>query len=147
MQPYSLDLRQKIIDTYTEGKVSQRQIARQFRVAYSFVRKLTKQYRETGDIQPKQRTEQTPTKLNTAQLETLKTLVESNNDATLAELCDLLAQTVSVRISVPTLFRMLEKLDLTLKKKHCIPMKRKPSASNASESSSGSWFRDFWSKT
>ncbi|WP_220094739.1 helix-turn-helix domain-containing protein [Picosynechococcus sp. PCC 11901] len=62
MRPYSVDLRQKIIDTYLEGKLSQRQIAEQFRVAYSFVRKLTKQYRETGDIQPKQRLKQTPTK-------------------------------------------------------------------------------------
>ncbi len=116
MQPYSLDLRQKIIDVDAEGKTSQRQIAKQFRVAYSFVRKLIKQYRETGEIAPKQRTEQTPTKLSTEQLEILETIVESNNDATLAELCDLLEQRVGVRIGVSTMFRMLEKLNLPLKK-------------------------------
>lgn len=116
MQPYSLDLRQKIVDAYVEGNTSQRQIAQQFRVAYSFVRKLVKQYRETGEIVPKQRTEQTPTKLSVEQLEILATIVESNNDATLAELCDLLDQRVGVRIGVSTMFRMLEKLNLTLKK-------------------------------
>lgn len=116
MQPYSLDLRQKIVDAYVEGHTSQRQIAQQFRVAYSFVRKLVKQYRETGQIAPKQRTEQTPTKLSVEQLEILETIVESNNDATLAELCDLLDQRVGVRIGVSTMFRMLEKLNLTLKK-------------------------------
>lgn len=116
MQPYSLDLRQKIVDAYVEGNTSQRQIAQQFRVAYSFVRKLVKQYRETGEIAPKQRTEQTPTKLSVAHLEILATIVESNNDATLAELCDLLDQRVGVRIGVSTMFRMLEKLNLTLKK-------------------------------
>lgn len=116
MQPYSLDLRQKIVDAYAEGNTSQRQIAQQFRVAYSFVRKLVKQYRETGQIAPKQRTEQTPTKLSVEQLEILETIVESNNDATLAELCDLLEQRVGIRIGVSTMFRMLEKLNLTLKK-------------------------------
>ena len=116
MRPYSLDLRQKIIDTYLEGKLSQRQIAEQFRVAYSFVRKLTKQYRETGDIQPKQRLKQTPTKLNETQLITLQQLVKQHNDATLAELCDLLEEAVGIRISVTTMFRMLQKLKITLKK-------------------------------
>lgn len=116
MQPYSLDLRQKIVDTYNDGKLSQRQIAKQFRVAYSFVRKLVKQYRETGKIQPKQRTEQTPTKLNAAQLHQLQLLIEAKNDATLGELCDLLEQEVGVRIGVSTMFRMVEKLHLTLKK-------------------------------
>lgn len=116
MQPYSLDLRQKIVDVYVEGNTSQRQIAKQFRVAYSFVRKLIKQHRETGEIAAKQRTVQTPTKLSVEQLETLQTLVESNNDATLAELCELLEQKVGVRIGVSTMFRVLEKLNLTLKK-------------------------------
>jgi transposase len=116
VQPYSLDLRQKIIDTYLDDNLSQRQIAKQFRVAYSFVRKLIKQYRETGNMHPKQRVEQTPTKLSTDQLNHLKLIVEANNDATLAELCDLLEQQVGVRISVATMFRMLERLNLTLKK-------------------------------
>jgi transposase len=116
VQPYSLDLRQKIVDVYVEGNTSQRQIAQRFRVAYSFVRKLIKQYRETGEISPKRRTEQTPTKLSIEQLEILETIAESNNDATLAELCDLLEQRIGVRIGISTMFRMLEKLNLTLKK-------------------------------
>jgi transposase len=36
MKTYSLDLRQKIVDAYAEGKISQRQLAKQFRVALSF---------------------------------------------------------------------------------------------------------------
>lgn len=60
MKAYSLDLRQKIIDTYFEGGISQRQLAKRFRVALSFVEKLLKQYRETGSIAPKVRTQQTP---------------------------------------------------------------------------------------
>jgi transposase len=86
MQPYSLDLRQKILDTYLEGGISQRQLADRFRVALSFIQTLLKRYRETNSIAPKVRVEQTPTKLNAEQLTTLKQLVLAKNDATLAEL-------------------------------------------------------------
>ena len=48
MKAYSLDLRQKIIDTYLAGDISQRQLAKRFRVALSFIEKLLKQYRETS---------------------------------------------------------------------------------------------------
>ena len=116
MQPYSLDLRQRIVDTYAEGNTSQRQLAKRFRVAPSFVQKILKQYRETGSLEPKQRLKQTPTKLNSAQLDILKNLVKANNDATLAELCDLLEQGTNIRVGVSTIFRMLNKQDLTLKK-------------------------------
>jgi len=116
MQPYSLEFRQRIIDIYAEGNTSQRQLAQRFRVALSFLQKILKQYRETGSIEPKQRLEQTPTKLNSAQLDILKTLVATNNDATLAELCDLLLEETNIRVGVSTIFRMLEKQDLTLKK-------------------------------
>lgn len=116
MQAYSLEFRQRIIDTYAEGNTSQRQLARRFRVAPSFVQKILKQYQETGSIEPKQRVKQTPTKLNSAQLDILKKIVAANNDATLAELCDLLLQETNIRVGVSTMFRMLEKQDLTLKK-------------------------------
>lgn len=116
MQPYSLEFRQRIIDTYAEGNTSQRKLAQRFRVAPSFVQKILKQYRETGSIEPKQRLEQTPTKLNSTQLDILKNLVAANNDATLAELCVLLLQETNIRVGVSTMFRMLEKQDLTLKK-------------------------------
>lgn len=137
MQPYSLEFRQRIIDTYAEGNTSQRQLAQRFRVAPSFVQKILKQYREIGSIEPKQRLEQTPTKLNSAQLDILKKIVAANNDATLAELCDLLLQETNIRVGVSTMFRMLDKQDLTLKKKQFIPARKKLNKSkyNAANSS------------
>ena len=116
MKPYSLDLRQKIIEVYSEGNTSQRQLASQFHVALSFVQKLLKQYRETGNIAPKKRQSQTPTKLNSAQLKVLQELVETNNDATLEELRHQLAQKTGVVIGRSTVDRMLGRLNLTRKK-------------------------------
>jgi len=124
MQPYSLEFRQRIINTYVEGNTSQRKLAERFRVAPSFVQKILKQYRETGSIGPKKRLEQTPTKLNSAQLDILKNIVEANNDATLAELCDLLLQETNIRLGVSTMFRMLKKQNLTLKKNASSQRKR-----------------------
>ena len=137
MKPYSLDLRQKIVDAYLEGTVSQRQLAKQFRVALSFIEKLLKQHRETGSIAPKVRTEQTPTKLNREQLTVLEQIVEANNDATLEELRYQLAQKTGVLIGRSTVDRMLTKLNLTIKKNHYLPPKKRGSGCNSNASSSG----------
>ncbi|KGF71370.1 transcriptional regulator, partial [Neosynechococcus sphagnicola sy1] len=110
MKAYSVDLRQKIIDTYNSESISQRKLAKRFRVALSFIYKLLKQYRQSGDIAPKVRTLQTPTKLNEPQLQVLKQLVEANNDATLEELRDQLEQATGVRIGRSTTARMLQRL-------------------------------------
>jgi transposase len=116
MKAYSIDLRQKIVDAYNEGNISQRQLAKQFRVALSFIEKLLKQHRETGSIAPKVRTQQTPTKLNSEQLAVLQQLVEANNDATLEELRQQLRQKTAVLIGRSTVDRMVKKLNLTVKK-------------------------------
>jgi putative transposase len=131
MKAYSLDLRQKIVDAYAEGNISQRQLARQFRVALSFIEKLLKQHRETGNIAPKVRTEQTPTKLNEEQLKILEQIVKANNDATLDELRYQLEQKTGVLIGRSTVDRMLTKLNLTVKKKHSTPRKRRVNGCNS----------------
>lgn len=124
MKAYSIDLRQKIIDVYNEGNLSQRQLAQQFRVALSFIQKLLKQYRQTGNIAPKVRTQQTPLKLSSKELLVLQELVKNNNDATLEELPHQLVLKTGVLIGRSTVDRMLSRLNLTLKKKHCMLRKK-----------------------
>jgi len=116
MKAYSFDLRQKIVDTYLEGGISQRQLAERFKVALSFVEKILKQYRETGSSAPKIRIQQTPPKLNEEQLNILQEIVEANNDATLAEIRILLEQKTGVLIGRSTVDRMLNQMEFTVKK-------------------------------
>lgn len=117
MKAYSLDLRQKLVEAYSQGGISQRKLAQQFGVAASFVQKLLKQARETGSLAPKVRTSQTPTKLNAQQLEVLRQLVAEDNDATLEELRQALYERTRILISVSTTDRMLrQKLNITFKK-------------------------------
>jgi transposase len=116
MKAYALEFRQKIVDVYDSEPLSQRQLAKRFKVAKSFVEKILKQRRETGSIAPKVRTQQTPSKLNHEQLAVLARLVAENNDATLAELCQLLANETGITVSTSTLDRLLKKLNITRKK-------------------------------
>lgn len=127
MKAYSLDLRQKIVDSYAAGDISQRKLAKNFGVTLAFVQKLLKRHRKTGTIAPKVRTEQTPTKLNTDQLEVLRQLVEEQSDATLEELRQQLYQKTQVLIGVATVDRMVRlKLNLRFKKKSPPHQKRDP---------------------
>jgi transposase len=138
MKAYSLDLRQKIVDAYATGDISQRKLAKNFGVALSFVQTLLKRQRELGTIAPKVRTEQTPTKLNDEQLEILRQLVEAQPDATLAELRDHLYEKTSIFIGVATVDRMVRlKLNLRFKKKVSIPPRKGLTPSNSPALSTG----------
>ena len=117
MKAYSLDLRQKILDTYLENGISQRQLAKRFCVTLGFIEKLLKQYRETGNIAPKVRTQQTPPKLNEQQLNVLKEIVEAQNDATLREIREKLPEKTGITIGISTVDRMLKKMEISFKKK------------------------------
>jgi len=137
MLPYSIDFRRKIIKAHEDESISQRKLAKRFGVALSFVQKLLKQYRETDSVGPKIRTQQTPPKLTEDHLAVLRRLVEEQNDATLEELREQLATEINVSVSRSTIDRALKKLDLTLKKRRSMPMKKKVSESSLSESSFG----------
>lgn len=117
MAAYSVDLRQKIIDLYYEGETSQRELARIFNVSKSFIQKLLKQYRETGIVGAKERTEQTPRKLADEELEILTEIVEEKNDRTLQEIADQLKRRIGKVVSISTIYRMLKSLGVTRKKK------------------------------
>ena len=115
MKAYSLYFRQKILDTYLQGGISQRQLAKRFCVSLSFVEKLLKQYKETQSIAPKLRTKQTSTKLNLEQLNILQEIVEAKNDATLSEIRLIIEEKTGITIGISTVDRMLRKMKISRK--------------------------------
>jgi transposase len=115
--PYSIDLRQRVVDAYNEDiMTTYKQIAKRFSVSESFVSSTLKTYRQTGSVEPKVRQKQTPTKLSHEQLLILKSLIDEDNDATLKELCVMLEEKTNVSIAVSTMGRMTQKINNTLKK-------------------------------
>jgi transposase len=124
MKPYSIDLRQKMVDSYSHGEGSIRMIAERFRVSADCVRRLVKQHREAGTIVPKAHGGGPQAKLTIDELEILQTLVAEDNDATLEQLAQRLAEKIQVVVSSSTISRAISKLNLTRKKK--VSKQRKP---------------------
>lgn len=116
MRPYSLDFRQKIIETYKEENLSQRQLAKRFRVALSFIQKLIKQWRETGNLNPKPHGGGQKLKFSSEQIILLGDLVQEKNDATLDELRKQIEEKTETVVSNSTISRILKRLNLTRKK-------------------------------
>ena len=116
MKAYSLDFRQKIMAVHHEGKTSQRQLAKRFNVALSFIERLIKQEKETGSIAPKRRGSGSKPKLTDEQNQVVLDLIAADNDATLVELCEQLAARIGVRVGRSTMGRITPQLNLTVKK-------------------------------
>lgn len=129
MKPYSVDFRQKIIEVYEQEDISIRKLAQRFKVAKSFIQKLLKQYRQTGNIRPQTQGGHPPSKLQKEEIVALIEIIESNNDATLEELCELLEQETGVKVSRSTMGRITLKLNYTVKKNSLCRRKRKRSRS------------------
>lgn len=125
MKPHSIEFRQKIIEVHGQERISIRKLAERFCVAKSFIQKLVKQYKETGDIRPYPQRGSPEPKLKKEQLIDLIEIIETNNDATLEELCNLLEDKIQVRVSRATMGRITQKLNYTVKKNSLRRRKRK----------------------
>ena len=113
---YSEDLRSRVIAAWEAKEGSQRQIAQRFKVSLSFVRNLLRHYRTNGQIEAKRRGGNLKPIIQDEQLALVKSLVEEKNDLLLSELCDRLMEKTGVKVSVPTMYRAVEKLNLRRKK-------------------------------
>jgi transposase len=122
MRAYSLDFRKKIIETYEEENLSQRQLAKRFRVALSFIQKLIKQWGETGNIEPKPHGGGQKLKLSSEQIILVGDLIKEKSDATLDEIRQYIEEKTEIVVSNSTISRVLKRLNLTQKKKRCMQM-------------------------
>ena len=85
-------------------------------MSLSFVRDLTRRYRETGTVEAKLHGGGAVAKLSASQLPIVKALVEDQPDALLEELCERLAEKTAITVSVSTMQRTVQSLKLSVKK-------------------------------
>jgi transposase len=116
MKPYSTDIRTKIIETKNETNESPQQLAERFRVSYSFVHRLLRRYEATKSIEPLPHGGGKPPLIEAEKLNIVEQLVEEDNDATLQELRERLQEKTGIRVSISTMCRLVQKLNLTRKK-------------------------------
>jgi transposase len=110
MRAYSIDLRERVLMDWDAG-LGTHAVARKYRVSPEWVRKLRRQRETTGSIAPR-RGKTGPKPKLVEHAERITELVRQSPDATLQEL----RQKLGLEVSVVTLWRVLKKLGLVLKK-------------------------------
>lgn len=116
MKAYSLDLRQRVVETYKTGTLTIKAVAAQFRVGETFVKKMLRQERETGTVKAYIHGGGRRRALNNRRIPKLKRLVEAEPDLTLVELQQRLFSEERVLVSIATLGRVLTEIGLPRKK-------------------------------
>jgi transposase len=114
MKPYSQDLREKVVRAL-EADETQEEVADRFSVSLSFVEKLWRRWRTTGNCAalPHAGGRQRALREHEA---ALRKQVAAQPDVTLAELCERLSAAGAPAVSVATMCAELQRLDLPRKK-------------------------------
>ena len=90
------------------------------------MRNLLRHYRQSGQIEAKQRGGYQKPIIQDEHLNMIKSWVEEKNDLLLRELCERFAKDTGIRISISTMHRAVEKLGLHCKKKVFMPASKIP---------------------
>jgi transposase len=121
MKAYSLDLRQKILRACDQHVGSQRTVAALLGVSQSFIEKLLRRRRTTGESSPRPHAGGRKARYDAAALACVHDLLQAQSDATLEALCARLHAQRGLRVSVPTMSRIVTALGFPRKKSHSTP--------------------------
>jgi len=110
MKTLSMDLRERILDSYDRGEGTREEVAVRFRVSLGMVKKLLAQRRRTGEIGARHRHSGRKPKLLEVHHRQMRTLLRAKPDLTLEEL--------RVRAELDC---ALAAMGLTYKKRRCAP--------------------------
>jgi len=112
MKTLSLDLRQRILNSYDDGQGTRQEMADRYRVSLGMVKKLLAQRRKTGDIAPRRRFCGRKPLFTPAHRRQLARLIDGQADITLDEMREALA----LKCSLPAIYYVLRDMKLTYKK-------------------------------
>ncbi len=132
MKPYSIDFREKIVNSYQKGNISIRNLAAKFDVGKAFIQKILKQYKEEGHVNPGKQGTKKKAVLADSSAQLIE-LVAKYPDATLSEYCEYWQELYGQVISSSMMCRELQKLNLTRKKKRFGVVRQLPTEFNYSD--------------
>ena len=145
-QPYSNDLRERVVEAHLAGEPI-RQVAARFGVSVSSVPKWVARYRATGSVAPGKVGGHRPWLLEPHR-ELVHRLVGETPHLSIDRLRDLLAA-AGIVVSRDTIWRFLRREGLSFKKKLCSRLSRRgqrsPASGRAGRRSSATSTRTAWS--
>lgn len=134
--PLSLDLRERVVAVIDGEDVTYQEAADRFRIGIATVKRLMRLRRETGSLAPRRRGPGPARLLDQQKDQALAQLVQEKADRTLPELVSAWEERTQQRLSPSTVGRALQRLELTLKKKHSSPRSSTGQKSSSGEPSS-----------
>ena len=120
MKTLSMDLRERILDSYDGGEGTREDVAVRFRVSLGMVKKLLAQRRRTGEIGPRHHRSGRKPKLLAAHHRQMRALLAAKPDLTLGEL----RVQAGLECTLPAIHYALAAMGLTYKKRHSQPASR-----------------------
>lgn len=115
--PYSIDIRERVVDAIKEGQQTKPEIAKRFCVSYHFVRSLWIHYQVTGSVEPKQVGGYTLPKVDKIGEKQLEIWINEQPDITLSSLCDKYEAQFNVKMGTSSMDRALGRAGFSFKKK------------------------------
>ena len=122
---YSQDLRERVIAVYQEGKSTMEEVAKRFAVSRSWVNNLVQRQKQTGSVAAKPHGGGAVAKVNATHYPILEEIIDGQNDLTLLEIRQRLAEKTGVLVSQSTICRALQEIELTRKKNFSCRQARK----------------------
>ena len=113
MSPLSVDLRQRIIQAWQNEKARVPELAERFSVGTATVKRLIRQFRETGSIEPRPHGGGQRPKIPAERLPQVQRLLEANPDWSVDELAEAYNRQEGTTISRSTMTRTIPDVTTT----------------------------------
>jgi transposase len=123
---YSNDLRQKVLEAHAAGKGSMRELAESFGVSLGWVEKISRQRRQSGQVERVEQRHGPLSRVTEAIEASLREQVRRVPDRTLLELQRVLREDHGIALSITQMWRVLQRLGLPLKKSRSTPKSKIP---------------------
>ena len=130
-QAYSNDLRRKLLQAYDEGDDTLEELAEQFRVSWSWAKKISARRTRTGEVDAPVWRHGPVSRVTAAVQQWIGEQVRAQPDVTLQELREGLEASQRVRLSMGRMWLALRQLGLPLKKNRSMRKSRRARGSSS----------------
>lgn len=122
MKPYSIDLRERVVEAYARGEGTQKALAKRFAVSLSSVARWLRDYRARGSVAPKPNLGGAWLRIVTEQdKDQLVQWYKENPDATYEEVAERFSKETGRQVARSTMGAAVLRLGITRKKRRFAP--------------------------